>query len=122
MTGSADGQWPVFGVASTTDGVWQLARGPGWVNQWTAAELGLPSGDPDQPTCQATGPDTRACLGLAEHEGIGDEVQQPLGQVDLRAGGEEVGDVAERGQLLGHGLHERRMTVAADSLEYGDKR
>ena len=38
--------------------------------------------------------------------------QQPLGELDLRRGGEEVGDVAERAQLGGHGLDEGGVGVA----------
>ena len=33
--------------------------------------------------------------------GVAEQVEQPLGQRDLRLGGEEVGDVAEGAQLLG---------------------
>ena len=38
----------------------------------------------------------------AEPAGARRMPEQPLGQRDLRRGGEEVGDVAERGELGGH--------------------
>ncbi len=33
------GDWPAFGILTQTDGGWQVASGPGWANQWTAADL-----------------------------------------------------------------------------------
>jgi hypothetical protein len=29
------GAWPAFGVLTRTNGRWSVARGPGWLNQWT---------------------------------------------------------------------------------------
>ena len=44
--------------------------------------------------------------------GVTEQGQQALGQLDLRAGGEEVGDVTQGPQLLGHRTDQGRVAVS----------
>lgn len=47
------GIWPAFGVLTKVNGVWQVANGSGWMNQWTGKELrtSRPDSTKDEAAC-----------------------------------------------------------------------
>jgi hypothetical protein len=64
---AGDGEWPVFGLLSKVDGRWQVARGAGWANQWSAAELRTLSPELGAQACpEQPGAGQVECRGLNE--------------------------------------------------------
>lgn len=65
---AADGAWPVLGVLTKVDGVWQLAGGDGWSNQWTGGQLRASHPPVSEPACpeQPGAPGHSDCRGLGE--------------------------------------------------------
>lgn len=68
-----DGTWPVLGILTNRDGVWQVATGDGWANQWTGGELRASAPVRSERAC----PERPGGGGASDCRGLGELVSLP---------------------------------------------